>query len=89
MELPAELAPYKPWYYRGKMVLTLSCNICDKSLIVIRKPAITNEDSSLYTQIASCDVHGPVKTYDDNGVLIPYDTINITAVVSNDVNSVL
>ena len=40
------------------MKLEIKCTTCDKTLVVIDKEVISQEDINMYTNSVSCDEHG-------------------------------
>lgn len=62
------------------MKLTATCKICGRTIAVMEKDSISQDDMDLYQQTCSCEVDGPFQEYDDEGNPLPMDNSNIVVV---------
>lgn len=63
-------------------MLTVSCNICSRQIITVTDPNDAADSTQLYQVTCSCEVDGPVKSYDVDGTFLPGDTSNIVVTES-------
>lgn len=61
------------------MKLTISCQICGRTISVVEKCDVTQDDMTSYAANSSCQVDGPFQQYDVDGNPLPLDTSNIVA----------
>lgn len=61
------------------MKLRVSCQICGRILSQVEKDEISQSDMNDYIANSSCEMDGPFKEYDEEGVQLPLDTSNIVA----------
>jgi hypothetical protein len=61
------------------MKLTVSCQICGRTISVVEKCDISQDDMNSYVANSSCQVDGPFQQYDEDGNPLPLDTSNIVA----------
>lgn len=63
------------------MKLTVCCKLCGRVISAIERDQDFNDADILeHEQSSSCEIDGPVQTFDDNGNPIPMDFSNIVAV---------
>ena len=61
------------------MKLTITCQICGRTISTIEKCDISQDDIDTYSNNSSCQVDGPFQQYDDDGNPLPMDYSNIVA----------
>jgi hypothetical protein len=61
------------------MKLSITCQTCGRTISIIEKDSISQDDIDNYSTSSSCEVDGPFQQYDDDGNPLPMDYSNIVA----------
>jgi hypothetical protein len=62
--------------------ITVTCNICNTTLLSANGPELSQNDANNYQTSCSCSTDGPFQTYDDNGNPLPMNYSNIVATLT-------